>query len=195
MPQQPSLFPFATVAENVAFGLPRSERRKSPAILALMDELGIGHLADARPASLSGGERQRVAFARALAVKPRLLLLDEPFASIDRGGREALRRALKEALARHATPAVFVTHDEDEAIDVGESLVLFERGRTIASGSPASLLRRGRSVVVSGTIAGEPLPLDDGRARVALSDAVIEGPASILEGKEIRVELVRKAIE
>jgi molybdate transport system ATP-binding protein len=181
VPQQPSLFPFATVAENVAFGLPRAERRKSPAIIALMDELGIGHLADARPASLSGGERQRVALARALAVKPRLLLLDEPFASIDRGGRATLRRALLQALRAHGTPAVFVTHDEEEAIEVGDSLVLLERGTTVAAGSPASLLRAARPVVVSGVIEGSPSALDDGRLRATLRDAVIEGPADWIE--------------
>jgi molybdate transport system ATP-binding protein len=112
VPQQTSLFPFLSVAENVVFGLPRAQRKRSPEILALMDELGIRHLADARPASLSGGERQRVALARALAVKPRLLLLDEPFASIDQEGRASLRRMLRRTLASRGVPAVFVTHDE-----------------------------------------------------------------------------------
>ena len=149
-----------------------------------MEELGIAHLADARPVSLSGGERQRVALARALAVKPRLLLLDEPFASIDRDGRAALRRTLKETLDRHGTPAVFVTHDEDEAIEIGDSLVLLERGVTLASGSPSSLLRPARAVVVAGVLAGPPTPLEGGRIRAALRDAVIEMPADLLPPSE-----------
>jgi epoxide hydrolase-like predicted phosphatase len=92
VPQHHALFPFCDAAANVAFGLPLRERRRgSPRVRALLEEVGIAHLASARPASLSGGERQRVALARALAVAPRLLLLDEPFASIDRAGHAARR--------------------------------------------------------------------------------------------------------
>jgi molybdate transport system ATP-binding protein len=184
VPQQTSLFPFLSVAENVVFGLPRAQRKRSPEILALMDELGIHHLADARPASLSGGERQRVALARALAVKPRLLLLDEPFASIDQEGRASLRRVLRRTLASRGVPAVFVTHDENEAIELGDSLVLFERGRTIAAGSPASLLRSARKVVLSGVIDGRPERLEDGRVRASLRGGTIEAPADLLSGRE-----------
>lgn len=188
VPQEPSLFPFATVVENVAFGLPRRDRRRSPAILALMRELGIDHLTDARPSSLSGGERQRVALARALAVSPRLLLLDEPFAAIDRAGRSDLRRALKEALAKHGTPAVFVTHDEEEALDLGDKMVLLERGSTVAAGTPASVLRRGKSIVISGTIGERLSPLEDGRVRAEISGAVVEGPAEALAPGTIHLD-------
>lgn len=180
VPQQSSLFPFLSVAETVAFGLPRSERKKSPAVVALLEELGVARLAGAPVASLSGGERQRVALARALAVRPRLLLLDEPFASIDLEGRSALRRVLRAALERHGTPAVFVTHDPDEALELGDSLVLFDRGRTGASGPPASLLRRGRPVIITGEAAGPLEDLPGGRASVRLRDAVVEGPADVV---------------
>lgn len=203
VPQQTSLFPFLSVAENVVFGLPRAQRKRSPDVLALMEELGIGHLADASPASLSGGERQRVALARALAVKPRLLLLDEPFASIDMAGRASLRRALRRTLASRGVPAVFVTHDENEAIELGDSLVLFERGATVASGAPASLLRGARKVVLSGVIEGRPERLEDGRVRASLRAGTIEAPADLLpdEGdandidkdaaRQVRLELAR----
>ena len=141
VPQRDSLFPFCSAAENVAFGLPRARRRqRDPQVRALLEELGIAALADARPASLSGGERQRVALARALATGPRLLLLDEPFASIDRAGRGELWRLLRAALDRHRAPAVFVTHDADEALALADRVVRYERGRSVESGPPERIL-------------------------------------------------------
>ena len=198
VPQHTSLFPFLNVLENVVFGLPRAERRASPAIDQLLEDLGIASLARAPVGSLSGGERQRVALARALAVRPRLLLLDEPFASLDRAGRAALRRGLREILAIRGTPAVFVTHDADEALELGDSLVLFERGRTRASGRPADLLRGGRPVVVTGRVAGSPSEVSGGRVSVELREAVIEAPGDLLawsEGEEVQLELVTKGGE
>ncbi|HZS42345.1 MAG TPA: ATP-binding cassette domain-containing protein [Polyangia bacterium] len=193
VPQHHSLFPFCDVAENVAFGLPRAQRRRdNPEVRALLDELGLAHLASSRPASLSGGERQRVALARALAVRPRLLLLDEPFASIDQDGRVQLRKILRETLARRDTPAVFVTHDPAEALALGDSLVRFERGRSTVAGEPASLLRRGQPVIVSGELSGPPRPLGEGRAEVTLRDATVDAPAELLEQGEtsgLRLEL------
>lgn len=181
VPQMHALFPFRSVAENVAFGLPRRERRAdNPKVLALLEELGLAHRAAEHPASLSGGERQRVALARALAVDPKLLLLDEPFSSIDQDGREALGRLLRTTLERHAIPAVFVTHDPDEALALGDRLVRFEPGRTTESGIPATLVRRGQPVVVTATLDGAARPLDGGRAEVSLAGAVVEGPADLL---------------
>ena len=141
VPQHHALFPFCDAAANVAFGLPRRERRRDASrVQDLLREVGLAHLAEARPASLSGGERQRVALARALAVEPRLLLLDEPFASIDRAGRAALWHTLREVLARRATPAVLVTHDAGEARRVGQAAVRLEAGRSVASGDPAAVI-------------------------------------------------------
>ena len=192
VPQHHALFPFLTVAQNVAFGLSWRERRRgAPAIAAMLEELGLAHLAGQRPASLSGGERQRVALARALAVSPRLLLLDEPFASIDQDGRAALRRSLREALDRHGIPAVFVTHDPDEALALGDTLVRFERGRTTLTGAPGALLRRGHPVIVAGTRAGPAASIGEGRAVVELAAATVEAPAELFAGGEgpVRLEL------
>ncbi len=151
VPQHHALFPFCDVLDNVVFGLPRAARRRpGPAIDALIDELGLGDLRRAMPERLSGGERQRVALARALAVEPRLLVLDEPFASIDHEGRAELYAVLRALLARRDLPALLVTHDPLEAIEVGDAVVRYERGRTIGQDHPRSLLP-----LVRGRLTGE----------------------------------------
>jgi molybdate transport system ATP-binding protein len=181
VPQHHALFPFRDILDNVLFGLPRRERRRDNArVRALMVELGINHLATARPAGLSGGERQRVALARALAVQPRLLLLDEPFASIDHDGRTGLRSLLREVLTRHSTPAVFVTHSAEEALVLGDTLVRFERGRTAETGAPAALLRQSHHVMLTGHAFGPEEPLADGRAQLTLNTATVAAPRELL---------------
>jgi molybdate transport system ATP-binding protein len=191
VPQQHALFPFLDVAGNVAFGLPRAQRRRAGAgVAALLEELGLGALAAAKPASLSGGERQRVALARALAIEPRLLLLDEPFASIDHAGRAALQKLLRAVIERRGVPAVLVTHDAEEAIALGDRLVRFERGKTAEAGDPRALVG-GARVEVRGRVAGEVEALAGGRARARLAEAVVEGPAEVVrgEGGELTLKL------
>jgi len=141
VPQHDSLFPFCSVRDNIAFGLSREERRgNSKTVDRLIDDLDIAHLRNAKPTSLSGGERQRVALARALAVRPVLLVLDEPFASIDVDGRAELRAMLRKTLESYGTSALFVTHDPAEARELGDRVVRFERGKTTASGTPEEVL-------------------------------------------------------
>lgn len=183
VPQQQALFPFLDVASNVAFGLPRAVRRSPRSgVGALLDELGLGALAAARPGSLSGGERQRVALGRALAVEPRLLLLDEPFASIDDEGRAALQRLLRAVIDRRGVPAVLVTHDPAEALALGDRLVRFSREKTSASAGPRALTElAGRGpVTITGLPRGPVVALGQGRARVHLEDAVLEVPEDLL---------------
>ena len=192
VPQQHALFPFLDVAGNVAFGLPRRERRPAR-VAALLDELGLGDLAAAQPGSLSGGERQRVALARALAVEPRILLLDEPFASIDEDGRASLQKLVRAAIDRRRMPAVLVTHHPGEAMALGDRLVRFERGKTVAAGDPRAILARGaRGITLAGTCRGPAQALGDGRARAHLDEAVIEGPEDRIQGQDgapIRIDL------
>jgi molybdate transport system ATP-binding protein len=125
--------------------------------------LGIGHLLDRRPRQLSGGERQRVALARALAIRPGLLLLDEPLSALDQPTREEMRTLLQEILADLDIPAVHVTHDRDEALSIGDDLAIIIRGRltqagpagqvTAAPADPDAARLLGWSHLGSGTIA------------------------------------------
>lgn len=140
VPQSPSLMPQLNVAQNVAFGLPRSKRRPDdPTVLQLLEATGTRHLAEASVGRLSGGEVQRVSLARALSNEPELLLLDEPFASLDEGSRANLGELVKELSRAQNVPVVLVTHDRAEAQRIGDSVVLFETGRTTEQG-PVSLL-------------------------------------------------------
>lgn len=190
VPQHNALFPHCSVRENVAFGLPRARRKGcDPAVEQLLEELELQSLADARPQSLSGGERQRVALARALAVEPDLLLLDEPFAAIDRVGRAQLRRLLRGVLERRRTSAVLVTHSVGEALALGDWLVRYQRGRTVASGLPRDVLSDSY-LRLEGTI-GEALVLPgEGRSGVSLTDGRLEGPADMLVGGQLGERIV-----
>ncbi|MFP6626829.1 MAG: ATP-binding cassette domain-containing protein [Deltaproteobacteria bacterium] len=140
LPQQRSLFPFCSVLDNVTFGLPRQQRRRgNTMVMELMEELKIADLAAKTPGTLSGGEAQRVALARALAPQPDLLLLDEPFTSLDREGRDQLIATVAETLKRHTIPCVLVTHDPEEAAALGTTALRFDKGRTVVCPDPARL--------------------------------------------------------
>ena len=129
-----ALFEHMTVARNIAFGLqvrrPRPPRREIAAtverMLALVRLQGLG---DRLPSQLSGGQRQRVALARTLAVEPRILLLDEPFGALDRQVREELRLELRRIHDALGTTTLFVTHDEEEAMELADRAVMLDRGR------------------------------------------------------------------
>ncbi len=120
--QSLALFPHLTALENVAFG------GRGPA-LAWLERLRVGHLAQRRPSSFSGGEAQRVALARALARAPKVLLLDEPFSSLDRPLREALVGELAAVVRETKVPTLLVTHDPDEASALGARVLRLEGGR------------------------------------------------------------------
>ena len=145
-----SLFPHLTVDANVAFGLPRSERPRSrvlprPAsarVRDLLDLVGISELADRLPGSLSGGQQQRVALARALAPQPSVLLLDEPFSSLDTTLRVEVRAEVAALLRDLAVTCVFVTHDQDEAFVLGDEVAVMRDGAVIQQAAPAVLYER-----------------------------------------------------
>lgn len=129
VPQGLGLFPHLDVLANVAFPLAGSRAERLIRAKALLDRLQIGHLGRRLPRDLSGGEAQRVAFARAMARSPRLVLLDEPFSALDRATRQGAYEALDAWLVETGVPAILVTHDDAEAARFGATRVVFERGR------------------------------------------------------------------
>ncbi|MGJ4851252.1 sulfate/molybdate ABC transporter ATP-binding protein [Bacillota bacterium Meth-B3] len=155
--QQYALFRYMTVFDNIAFGL--SVQKKSRAeIRARVDELieltGLQGLERRYPNQLSGGQRQRVAFARALAPNPRLLLLDEPFAAIDAKVRGELRAWLRQMVKLLSITSIFVTHDQDEALEVADELIILEDGRMMQAGSPVDIYKNPRTPFVAQFIGG-----------------------------------------
>ncbi len=130
VPQQDALFPFMDVLGNVTFGLPRARRTLADSAVALLcEEVGIQHLLKRRVVDLSGGERQRVALARALACEPSVLLLDEPFAALDDGGRTQLGSHLRAAVDSRGLCAILVSHDSREVRRLADSVLPFSRGQ------------------------------------------------------------------
>jgi iron(III) transport system ATP-binding protein len=138
--QDHALFPHLTVAQNVAFGLAGRPRQVIQATTAEMLRLvGMAGLAGRYPHALSGGERQRVALARALAPCPLLLLLDEPFSSLDADLRGEMRQQVRAILKGQGVTAVFVTHDQEEALYMGDRLAVFQRGQIEQIGGPEAI--------------------------------------------------------
>jgi len=142
--QSYALFPHLNVEENILFALhdrPMGRAAKTESVSAVLKVFEIAHLAKRRPGELSGGERQRVALARALAREPQILLLDEPLSALDAQLREHLRRELGVFLHSLDRTSLYVTHDRDEAMLLGDELVVMREGLVIQSGTPAHVYR------------------------------------------------------
>jgi thiamine transport system ATP-binding protein len=184
--QDGQLFPHRTVADNVGYPLrlrhrPRAE--VSARVGELLELVGLPDHGDRSPTTLSGGERQRVALARALAVRPRLLLLDEPLSALDRGLRERLAVDLREILNAAGTTALLVTHDQEEAFAVADRMAVMRAGRVVQSGTLEEVWRGpvdgevaaflGYATVLEGEAAGRVLAAGGGVDRAgAWSGAV-----------------------
>ncbi|WP_244564691.1 ABC transporter ATP-binding protein [Rhizobium sullae] len=134
--QDYALFPHLTVEENVTFGLKKLQRHEARArAVEVIHRIGISALSGRYPHTLSGGEQQRVALARALAPKPVILLMDEPFSNLDRGLRERVREETIATLRALGTTAILVTHDPEEALSVGDRVVLMKEGVIVQIGT------------------------------------------------------------
>ncbi len=194
VPQEGNLFPHLTVAGNVGFGLTARERRggKGVKVDAMLTRVGLGGFGRRYPHQLSGGQQQRVALARALAIEPAVVLLDEPFASLDASLRAGLRADVQEIFRRAGTTAVLVTHDQDEALSTADWVAVLRDGKIAQCAPPEDLYRRpadaalasfvGDANLLEGVLAGGvvktmfgPLPLDP--AATALGTA---GRATVL---------------
>jgi len=138
--QEGALYPHLDVAGNVGFGLPRAERKAGRRIDEMLALVGLGRdYAGRLPHELSGGEQRRVALARALAPRPRLVLLDEPFSGLDAALRVETREAVLHALAEEGSTAVLVTHDQAEALSMGREVAVLRDGRLVQTATPSRL--------------------------------------------------------
>ena len=157
--QQYALFKHMSVAKNVAFGLDVRKRKDRPAkaeIARRVDELlrlvELGELGRRYPSQLSGGQRQRVALARALALDPSVLLLDEPFGALDAAVRKSLRRELRRIHDATGVTTIFVTHDQEEALELADRVAILNLGRIEQVGDPVEVSERPASAFVAGFV-------------------------------------------
>jgi iron(III) transport system ATP-binding protein len=138
VPQEGALFPNLNARANIAFGLSRAQRR-TDVVRELLELVGLAHLAQRFPHQLSGGEQQRVALARALARSPEVLLLDEPFSSLDASLRSTVREEVSALLRSRGATTVLVTHDQEEALSLADSVAVLRDGTIVQQGTPAEL--------------------------------------------------------
>jgi iron(III) transport system ATP-binding protein len=209
VPQEGALFPHLDVADNITFGLRGRERRSGHRVEELLTLVGLDPPVRQRfPHQLSGGQQQRVALARALAPRPSLILLDEPFSSLDAGLREGTGRAVIEALKTTRTTAVLVTHDQSEALSLADQVAVMRNGTLAQVGTPHEVYRAPADLgvaefvgvavvvdadVVDGSASSDLGPLhvmagfDAGRARLLVRPEQIELVGSSQTGVEARV--------
>jgi iron(III) transport system ATP-binding protein len=199
VPQEGTLFPHLTVRANVGFGLTRAERRSGRVDEALA-LTGLTGLEDRQPSDLSGGQQQRTALARALAPRPGLILLDEPFAALDMALRRTVCADVVALLRANGTTAILVTHDPQEAFASADLVAVMRRGTVAQAADPATLYRAPVDAEVA-ALTGETIFLDamlhDGKAETVLGHLGVQpggpccGAASVL----LRPEQVRVAAE
>jgi len=193
--QHYALFKHMTVFENVAFGLRVKPRKDRPSeaqirdkVRQLLELVQLDWIADRYPPQLSGGQRQRIALARALAVEPRVLLLDEPFGALDAKVRKELRRWLRRLHDDLHVTSIFVTHDQEEALEVADQVVLMNKGRVEQLGSPDAVYNHPASPFVYGFLGN--VNLFHGRVSggvLASGDASFDAPqlAGVADGAGI----------
>ncbi|MGH3736068.1 MAG: ABC transporter ATP-binding protein [Micromonosporaceae bacterium] len=172
VPQEGALFPHLSVAGNVGYGLDRSTRHGGR-VDEVLELVGLAGYGQRMPHQLSGGQQQRVAVARALAPRPPLVLLDEPFSALDAGLRAELRRDIRQALRADGATAVLVTHDQGEALSMADLVAVMREGRILQTGPPAEVYAApvdtwtasfvGEAVLLAGTVT-------DGRVRTVLGE-------------------------
>lgn len=173
VPQEGGLFPHLTVQANVAFGLPRAARRQGAG--ELLEMVGLTGLERRYPHQLSGGQQQRVALARALAIKPEILLLDEPFASLDAHMRASVREEVARIIRQSSTTALLVTHDQDEALSLSDLVAVLRDGKIAQCARPQDLYAA---------------PVDDELARFIGDANILDG---VLDGAFVDTPLGRLA--
>jgi iron(III) transport system ATP-binding protein len=191
VPQEVGLFPHLTVSANIGFGLPRRERH-GKRVIELTEMVGLVGLERRYPHQLSGGQQQRVALARALAVRPELVLLDEPFSSLDASLRHSVRQDVRRVLAAAGTTVLMVTHDQDEALSLSTTVAVIEDGRIGQADAPANVYAHPGSPALARSLGQANLLVGvarSGRAETALGRLALE--RSVAEEGEPLLVLVR----
>ena len=192
--QNYALFPHLTVAENIAFGLKARRRGAAEtrdAVKRFLELVHLGDFADRSVRALSGGQQQRVAVARALAVRPKLLLLDEPFSALDRKLRENMQIELRRLLRELGTTSVFVTHDQDEALTMSDRIAVMNRGAIEQFATPEEIYRRPATafalefVGLSTRLAGKVVASDAGTVTVETAFGQLRGPGRFVTGAPV----------
>jgi iron(III) transport system ATP-binding protein len=182
--QSYALWPHMTVAKNVAFGL--EERRVRPVeirqrVTAALDSVQMGQYAERKISQLSGGQQQRVALARALVIRPRCVLLDEPLSNLDARLRLEMRSEIRRVCKENGLTAIYVTHDQKEALSISDRMAVLEGGRIAQIGTPEQVYRRPRTRAVADFIGetnflkGKIQSIDGSKALVETSEGPFEG--------------------
>jgi len=186
VPQEGALFPHLSVADNIVFGLPPARRHARHRVAELLELVGLpATYADRAPQQLSGGQQQRVALARALAPEPGVVMLDEPFSSLDAALRVETRNAVVTALAASGATAILVTHDQEEALSLGDEVAVLWQGRLLQTASPETLYRRPVSREIAGFVGDAmlfPGTAADRRVRCALGTLPLAADQHPAEG-------------
>ena len=190
--QSYALFPHLTVAQNVAFGLEMRKTARDDIAARVTEALRLvrlGHLAERLPRQLSGGQQQRVALARALAIRPDVLLLDEPLSNLDAKLREEVRVEIRELQRQLGLTTVMVTHDQEEALTVADRLVVMSEGEVRQIGTQRDLYERpadrfvagfvGRSTFIEGDVDGQGVFATSGGLRLRCDAGAVRGPAAM----------------
>jgi putative spermidine/putrescine transport system ATP-binding protein len=188
--QSYALFPNMTVEENIGFGLkvrgvPPAPRRER--VSAMLRAMKIEHLRDKRTRQISGGEAQRVALARAMVFNPRILLMDEPLSALDAQIRDDLRAELRRFLLEFRTTTIYVTHDQTEALALGDQVAVMRRGRVVQVGTPSEIYGRPASLFVAAFIGNANLVpcTADGGPRLTMPFGAVETGRATVPGERV----------
>jgi putative spermidine/putrescine transport system ATP-binding protein len=201
--QNYALFPHLTVAENIAFGLRARGISKAEAAPRVAEALALVRMeahGEKPVTALSGGQQQRVAVARALVVRPSLLLLDEPFSALDRKLRETMQVELKQLLREVGITAIFVTHDQEEALVVSDRVAVMNAGQIEQLTDPVTLYHAPASLYVldfvgqSTKLSGKVIGSSDGMIEVQTAFGVLRAPASFMAGSSVAVAVRPEAM-
>jgi len=185
-----ALFPHLSVENNIEFGVTGSKSEKQERVKELLELVSLRHLAEKMPHQISGGEQQRIAVARALAPRPRMILMDEPFNNLDYQLRLQLRRDIRDILKHEGVATILVTHDQVEAITFADRVLLMHKGKLVQSGTPPEIYQHPQTIWASSFV-GEANHL-----KVEWQDSSLYSPFGLLDvpaeiGRETRIVMVR----